>query len=210
MIDLSEIFYSIQGESSYSGLPCIFIRLSACNLNCIYCDTQNDRVFSLKAEQILNEIKQYLPVNLVEITGGEPLLQEEVYYLFHLLHQNKYQILLETNGSVLLSKVPDYVVKIVDVKCPGSNEGNSFLIENLKYLLPKDEVKFVLSNHTDFEFAVKFIRNNSINSDKIIFSPVSGKLELKDLAELVLAERLPVKLQMQLHKVIWGIDCRGV
>ena len=143
-LNICEIFYSLQGESTYSGLPCIFIRLSGCNLRCSWCDTtytwSNGKEMSI--EQILQEIRKY-PCSLVEITGGEPLLQKRTIELMEILHQEKYRILLETNGTQSLQNVPDYVVKIVDVKCPGSGFGESFLMENLNFLLPVDEIKFV-------------------------------------------------------------------
>lgn len=213
MINLSEIFLSLQGESTYTGMPCIFIRLSGCNLRCSYCDTlySHKTGFSMEKEEIVTHIEQYAPVKLVMITGGEPLLQEEVYLLFDLLKAENYLILLETNGSILLDRVPDYVVKIVDIKCPGSSYVSSFNKDNLKLLNDKDEIKFVLSGMEDYQFAKSFIASHLNNiTNTILFSPVKGKLNLKALAEKILEDKLPVRLQTQLHKIIWGDDAHGV
>ena len=203
MIKLSEIFYSLQGESSYSGLPCIFIRLAECNLNCSYCDTKYafTTSFSLSIPDIITEIKKLTPLKLVEITGGEPLLQDDVYPLFAELYKNNYTILLETNGSINLKSVPDYVIKIVDVKCPGSHEGDSFDFENLKYLTKNDELKFVLSSLDDYDFAKNFLEKNNINCS-IIFSTITPGLSPKIIAEKILEDNLQVRLQLQLHKYL--------
>ncbi len=213
MLNLSEIFYSIQGESTYAGLPCIFIRLAGCNLKCKYCDTKYsyDTKFSLETQEILNKIKIYSPVKLVEITGGEPLLQEEVYTLFELLNNNNYKILLETNGSINLQKVPQYVTKIVDVKCPGSGYEDSFLKENLKHIsFGKDEIKFVILDRHDYDWAKDFIKKHDLQKYIILFSPVLEKLESQKLAKWIIEDKLPVRMQLQLHKIIWGKDRRGV
>ena len=205
MIELSEIFYSIQGESTFSGIPCIFIRLAGCNLRCSYCDTTYSYIksFSLNPEEIIDKIIEYEPIRLVEVTGGEPLMQEEVYLLFELLKMKNYRILLETNGSICIKKVPSYVYKIVDVKCPGSNTDNSFLESNLQYLTVHDQVKFVISNSEDYNYAKSFLKK--INTDKtaILFSPVPERLAPEILARWILRDRLNVRLQLQLHKLIW-------
>ncbi|MBT3168764.1 MAG: radical SAM protein [Candidatus Cloacimonetes bacterium] len=212
MLNISEIFYSLQGESSFAGKLCVFIRFAGCNLRCKYCDTK----YSYKSDllltipKIIEKIEQYQPTKLVEITGGEPLLQDEVYPLFEKLTNQNYEILLETNGSVNLEKVPNYVTKIVDIKCPESGESNSFLIKNLDFInLKKDELKFVISNVSDYHFAKEFIQKNNLIKHKIIFSPVSNKIDFKKLAELIIKDKLPVRLQIQLHKIIWG-DEKGV
>lgn len=213
MLNLSEIFYSIQGESTCAGLPCIFIRLAGCNLRCKYCDTTYgyETSFSLEPGEILQEIQKYEPVKLVEITGGEPLLQEEVYTLFELLDKNNYKILLETNGSIKLEKVPHYVTKIVDVKCPGSGEENSFLLGNLKHISPrKDEIKFVILDRRDYDWAKDFIKKHNLQKYIILFSPVLEKLESQKLARWITEDKLPVRMQLQLHKLIWGKDRKGV
>jgi 7-carboxy-7-deazaguanine synthase len=202
-LNICEIFYSLQGESTYSGLPCIFIRLSGCNLRCSWCDTtyawSNGKEMSF--EQILQEIRKY-PCSLVEITGGEPLLQKRTIELMEVLHQEKYRILLETNGTQYLQNVPDYVVKIVDVKCPGSGFGESFLTENLNFLLPVDEIKFVLASREDYMFALNFIRNNALEDRILLFSPVIGHLAPETLAQWMLKDGVPAHLQLQLHKLL--------
>ena len=213
MLELSEIFYSIQGESTYAGLPCIFIRLASCNLRCNYCDTtySYESEITLSINDITTKVKEHDPVKLVEITGGEPLLQPEVFQLFESLHKNGYTILLETNGSISLKDIPEYVIKIVDVKCPGSGEENSFLIENLEYInKKKDEIKFVLSDNFDYNWAKKFMINYKLNDYEILFSPVSEKLKPQDLAKWINEDKLPVRMQLQLHKIIWDKDERGV
>ncbi|MBW6515108.1 MAG: radical SAM protein [Candidatus Cloacimonetes bacterium] len=205
MIDLSEIFCSIQGESTFAGLPCIFIRLAGCNLRCSYCDTfySYEKAFSLSTEDIVEKISEFRPINLVEITGGEPLLQTEIYRLFDLLNKQGYKILLETNGSISLEKVPFFVTKIVDVKCPGSGCKDPFLLTNIQFLTLQDELKFVLSNYEDYIFAKEFLAENSISNLPILFSPVPDRLQPHLLANWILKDRLPVRLQLQLHKYIW-------
>jgi len=213
MINLSEIFLSIQGESTFSGLPCIFIRFSGCNLRCSYCDSKDSykTKFTLSPLEILQSIKKYKPIDLIEITGGEPLLQNDMYELIEILNKNNYQILLETNGSLNIQKIPDYVIKIVDIKCPGSGEAGSFLIENLKYISKdKDEIKFVLSDKMDYEWAKKKIRQYNLEDYKILFSTVFSKLSLDKLADWIISNRLQVRMQLQLHKYIWEPNKRGV
>lgn len=202
-LNICEILYSLQGESTYSGLPCIFIRLSGCNLRCSWCDTsyawEEGREFSL--EEILKEIRKY-PCSLVEITGGEPLLQEESIELMKYLHQEGYRILLETNGTLSLKEVPAYVVKIVDIKCPDSGFSGSFLIENLNYLQSKDELKFVLASREDYVFALNFIKDNALEERILLFSPVTNLLAPETLAKWMLEEGVPAHLQLQLHKIL--------
>ena len=213
MLNLSEIFFSIQGESYFAGLPCIFIRLAGCNLRCKYCDTKfsYDTNFSLETQEILNKIQKYSPVKLVEITGGEPLLQNEIYDLIESLHKKDFKILLETNGSISMKQVPKHVTKIVDVKCPGSGFEDSFLEENLKYIdSKKDEIKFVLLDRNDFNWAKDFIKKFNLENHKIIFSAVFEKLSSKILAHWILEEKLEVRMQLQMQKYIWGKDKRGV
>jgi|SRR5690554_3131907 len=208
MIDLSEIFFSIQGESTRAGLPCIFIRTAGCNLRCSYCDTcySYEKSFSLSSIEIINEIERFLPVKLVEITGGEPLLQEEIYLLINLLNSKRYNVLLETNGSVSLANIPKYVIKIVDVKCPGSMQAGSFLLDNIKYLTPRDELKFVISHQEDYLFAKAFLQNYRLPEIPILFSPVKSRLNPDRLANWILKDRLSVRMQLQLHKYIWPPD----
>lgn len=209
---ITEIFYSLQGESTFAGLPCIFIRTAGCNLRCHYCDTtySHQEGYSLTIHQILREIQKYDPVKLVEVTGGEPLLQEEVYELFAALNTRDYQILLETNGSLPLNKVPDFVVKIVDVKTPGSGYEDSFLIENLKLIRNKDQLKFVVSDRNDYNWVKAFITEHQLQNQALLLSPVLGSLAPLQLAEWIIRDKLPVRMQLQLHKYIWDKDKRGV
>lgn len=212
MLKVNEIFKSIQGESSYSGLPCVFIRLTGCNLRCGYCDTEyafyEGKEFSV--DQILQAIAPH-GIKLVEITGGEPLLQEEVYPLMDALIEKGYKVLLETGGSLSLAKVPEAVIKIMDVKCPGSGEDSKNNFGNLNHLTSNDEVKFVILNRGDYLWSKETLCRHDIHKKAaVIFSPVYEKLSLKNLAEWVLEDELPVRLQTQLHKVIWGQDVIGV
>ena len=213
MLKINEIFLSIQGESTYTGLPCIFIRLSGCNLNCIYCDTgEHEKVnYTLNAKDVVKHLKKFDPIRNLEITGGEPLLQSDIYELITELHKEDYRILLETNGSVDLKNVPSYVKKIVDVKTPGSGHGNSFLLSNLGYLdLSHDNLKFVLSGRDDYEWAKSFIIKNRLSGDNILFSAVYERNILQDLSKWIIDDRLDVRLQLQIHKFIWSSDKKGV
>ncbi|MDO9577728.1 MAG: radical SAM protein [Candidatus Cloacimonadales bacterium] len=213
MLKLSEIFFSIQGESSYAGLPCIFIRLSGCNLRCNYCDTKYsyETSFEKSVKEIILETHKYKPIKLVEITGGEPLLQDEVYLLFEKLNLEGYKILLETNGSISLKKVPEYVIKIVDVKTPGSGFENSFLLENLQFIdSEKDELKFVISDRNDYEWSKDFLQKYKLENYKILFSTVLEKLDPQILAEWILKDKLSVRMQLQIHKFIWDKETKGV
>ena len=213
MFKLAEIFCSLQGESTYAGLPCIFIRLAGCNLRCSYCDTKYaySVKFEMNSDEILHKVQQYEPVKLVEITGGEPLAQVEVYHLIQKLHSQNYKILLETNGSLPLKHVPEYVHKIVDIKCPGSGEAGSFKEENLQFLQKNmDEIKFVLSGREDYKFARRKISDYNLSGYEILFSTVYGKLQPAKLAKWITGDKLPVRMQLQLHKYIWSPDKKGV
>ena len=212
MLKINEIYASIQGESSHTGLPCIFIRLTGCNLRCSWCDTAyafyagND----LTIEETLQKVDTFgLP--LVEITGGEPLLQEDVYPLMEALLKKGYRVMLETSGALPIDKVPQRVIKILDIKCPGSGEEKKNHLENLKLLSPHDEVKFVLLDRADYEWSRALLRKYDLApSTQVLFSPVYDKLNLKDLSQWILKDRLAVRLQTQLHKVIWSKDAIGV
>ena len=212
MLKINEIYASIQGESSHTGLPCIFIRLTGCNLRCSWCDTAyafyagND----LTIEETLQKVDTFgLP--LVEITGGEPLLQEDVYPLMEALLKKGYRVMLETSGALPIDKVPQRVIKILDIKCPGSGEEKKNHLENLKFLSPHDEVKFVLLDRADYEWSRNMLRKyDMVPSKQVLFSPVYDKLNLKDLSQWILKDRLAVRLQTQLHKVIWSKDAIGV
>ncbi len=217
---VSELFYSIQGESSYAGYPCVFIRLAGCNLRCSYCDakyTYEEAGRQMAIADIVSYVRQE-QIDLVEITGGEPLLQENVYGLMTALIADGRTVLLETNGSLELSKVPDAVVIIMDIKCPGSGMAESNHLANLERLSSKDELKFVLRSHDDYQWALDFLKGNRLcpasseDSDKpqILFSAVAQDLDPADLASWVLAERLPIRLQLQLHTLLWPGQNRGV
>ena len=211
-LEISELFFSIQGESSYAGQPCVFIRLSGCNLRCSYCDAgyTYEEAGTLKdISEILAFVAQY-PGFPVEITGGEPLLQKNVYLLMDELLAANRRILLETNGSISLAKVPAGVVKIMDVKCPGSAMHEHLLADNLDLLGSRDELKFVLCSRVDYEWAVELINKTTLNKAVIIhFSPVADNLAPAQLAEWILHDRLPVRLQLQLHKFLWPEVVRG-
>jgi 7-carboxy-7-deazaguanine synthase len=210
MLKINEIYASIQGESSHTGLPCVFIRLTGCNLRCSWCDTAyafyegND----LTIEETLQKVETF-GLGLVEITGGEPLLQEDVYPLMEALLKKGYRVMLETGGALPIDKVPEKVIKILDIKCPGSGEKKKNHLENLKLLSPHDEVKFVLLDRADYEWSRDLLQKYDL-STQVLFSPVYDKLNLKDLVQWTLEDRLSVRLQTQLHKVIWSKDTIGV
>ncbi|MFP6638182.1 MAG: radical SAM protein [Nitrospinaceae bacterium] len=212
MLKVNEIYVSIQGESSHTGLPCIFIRLTGCNLRCTWCDTAHafyaGKNFTL--EEILKKVETF-KVPLVEITGGEPLMQEDVYPLMNSLLEKGYQVMLETGGSLPIDRVPEKIIKILDIKCPGSGEELKNHLENLKLLSPHDEIKFVLLDRSDYEWSRDLMQKLKLpSSAQILFSPVYDKLNLKDLSKWILEDQLPVRLQTQLHKVIWSKNTIGV
>jgi len=210
-MELSEIFYSLQGESSYAGLPCVFVRLAGCNLRCTYCDTKYayESELTLSVQEIIKEIEKYHPVKLVEITGGEPLLQGEAIELMQLLIKNKYKVLLETNNSISLENVPRQVIKIVDFKTPSSGMSEKMLWDNNQYLNEKDELKFVIADREDFDWSLMILKKYDLLKFRILFSPVFGKLDQTELAEWILKTKLPIRLNVQMHKLLWG-DKRGV
>jgi 7-carboxy-7-deazaguanine synthase len=203
LLEVCEIFYSLQGESTYSGMPCVFIRLAECNLDCSYCDTKYSHQpgSRMSIPQVLDTIRQY-PSQLVEITGGEPLLQDESIALMEALHEQNYRILLETNGSLYLGEVPDYVVKIIDVKTPGSGFGDSFMKWNLKCLKDQDELKFVLTSHYDYQFALDFINEHQLWERTLLFSPVLSILPAEVLAAWMQKDGVQARLQLQLHRIL--------
>ncbi len=210
---ICEIFYSIQGESTFSGLPCIFIRTSGCNLRCSYCDTRfaYEEGYEMKTSKILEKIKKF-DCNLIEITGGEPLLQKEVYDFIEKALEANYKILIETNGSILTDRLPQQVIKILDIKCPGSGQSEMMDFNNLSYLKRDDQVKFVITDEGDYNWAKNVISKNNLTSitENILFSSVYGILDSKKLAEWILKDNLDVRLQVQIHKIIWGSCIRGV
>jgi len=212
MLEVTEIYKSVQGESTYMGLPCIFIRLTGCNLRCVWCDTTH--AFhdgeKLSIHQIIDKVKSY-DIKLVEITGGEPLLQKEVFPLMESLLKNEFKVMLETSGSLAINNVPAKVIKIIDLKCPGSGEENKNLWENLNHLTPTDEIKFVIADKADYEWSKKVLQDYELDKKvSVLFSPVFEKLKLKDLTEWILEDNLPVRLHTQLHKYIWDQKTIGV
>jgi 7-carboxy-7-deazaguanine synthase len=213
MITVNEIFYSVQGESSYAGQPCVFVRLTACDLRCSWCDTPYAFHEGTKRplDAVLQDVDRY-DCPLVEVTGGEPLLQENVYPLMDALVARGKTVLLETGGHRSTERVPPGVVTILDVKCPGSGEAHRMDWDNLARLRPHDEVKFVIKDRIDYEFARDVVRERDLSARAaaIHFSPVHGEMDLRTLSEWVLADRLPVRVQVQLHKYIWDPSTRGV
>jgi len=212
-VTINEIFYSVQGESSYAGQPCVFVRLTACDLRCSWCDTAYAFHEGSKREldAVLHDVERY-DCPLVEVTGGEPLLQEAVYPLMTALLARGKTVLLETGGHRSTERVPDDVVTILDVKCPGSGEAHRMDWANLDRLRPHDEVKFVIKDRADYEYATEVVARYGLVSKvaAIHFSPVHGVLDPKTLSEWVLADRLQVRVQLQVHKYIWSPETRGV
>ena len=213
-LKINEIFYSLQGESSYAGIPCVFIRLSGCNLRCSYCDTRYayEEGEERSISEILEEVKKF-KCKLVEVTGGEPLLQAETPLLVEALLRKGYRVLVETNGSMDIDLVSRKCMRIMDIKCPSSGMSHANRFENLDRLSPLDELKFVIGDRQDFEYAKRLIEEKDLNSEregKIHFAPVFGKLKPSELASWILENRLPVRLQLQIHKIIWSPEKRGV
>jgi len=203
-IKIAEIFYSLQGESTSQGLPCTFVRLAGCNLRCSYCDTPyaQEGGKELSVEEVLSKLSSY-PTKLVEITGGEPLLQKRVYELIQRLLDKKYEVLVETNGSVDIGNLPSPVKIIMDLKCPSSGMSEKIDWANLGKLKEKDEIKFVLQDAKDYSWAKEIIEKYNLQGRELIFSPVVEKLSLQKLAQWILKDGLLVRLQLQLHKLIW-------
>jgi len=212
-LQLSEIFYSIQGESSFAGYPCLFFRLSGCNLRCSYCDakyTYEEPATPTPLSTLLTEAAQY-PYALIEITGGEPLLQEGVYPLMDELLAAGRTVLLETNGSLSIKRVPKEVVKIIDLKCPDSGMAEKMDLANLTLLTPHDEIKFVVSSRADYDWARAMIAEHRLaEKAKLILSPVIDRLEPALLAQWLMSDALPARLQLQLHTLLWPGMKRGV
>jgi 7-carboxy-7-deazaguanine synthase len=213
LLTIHEIFHSVQGESTYAGRPCVFVRLTACDLRCSWCDTPYAFHEGRKQPlaQVLADVDRF-GCDLVEVTGGEPLLQDEVYPLMQELLERGRTVLLETGGHRSTARVPDRVVTILDVKCPGSGESAKNDWSNLDRLRPHDEVKFVVKDRADYEYARDVIATHQLASRAaaIHLSPVHGVLHPRTLSEWVLADKLPVRVQLQLHKYIWDPSTRGV
>jgi 7-carboxy-7-deazaguanine synthase len=213
-LKVNEIFYSIQGESTYTGLPCVFVRLTGCNLRCSYCDTRYafDQGEELEIAPIVERVVAY-QCDLVEVTGGEPLVQDETPSLIHRLLQTGVDVLMETNGSLDIGCIDPRCVRIMDIKCPSSGEAGRNLWENLTRLTVKDELKFVIGDREDYEYAKQLLK--AMDKDHVIkcpvhFSPVFGVMRPDSLAEWILEDHLQVRLSLQLHKLIWGPERRGV
>lgn len=213
-LTVNEVFYSIQGESSFAGRPCVFIRLTGCNLRCSYCDTRYayEEGTEMELDSIMDHVSSYR-CPLVEITGGEPLIQEDTPQLIRRLLERGFEVLLETNGSQNIQRVDDRCIKVVDMKCPSSGMEARNDLENLKRLGSGDELKFVIGNRMDFEYAKGVLdefRKYFSAKSPVHFSPVFGELEPKLLAQWILEERLEVRLQLPLHKILWDPNQRGV
>lgn len=209
---VNEIFYSIQGESTYAGRPCVFVRLAGCNLRCRWCDTAYafHEGEQRSVEQVLEQVRAY-KCSLVEITGGEPLLQEEVYPLMARLLLEGYEVLIETGGSLSVDRLDPRVVKILDLKAPGSEMDPHNNLDNLRCLDRKDQIKFVVADRRDYEWAKRVMAEHALaEKAQVLFSPVVGELRPGELAEWLLADRLDARLQIQLHKYLWDPARRGV
>ena len=213
LLTINEIFYSIQGESTYAGRPCVFVRLTACDLRCSWCDTEY--AFHEGQKQSLDEVLAAVDRHdcpLVEVTGGEPLLQEDVYPLMQSLVDRGRTVLLETGGHRSTERVPEAVITVLDVKCPGSGEAHRNDWSNLERLRPHDEVKFVIKDRADYEYARDVITTHRLGerAAAVHLSPVHGVMDLRQLSEWTLADRVPARVQVQLHKYIWDPATRGV
>ena len=213
MLTVNEIFHSIQGESTHAGRPCVFVRLTACDLRCRWCDTayafHEGRKMSV--DEVVADVESR-GCDVVEVTGGEPLLQADVYPLMRRLLDSGKTVLIETGGHRSIADVPAGVIRIMDVKCPGSGESEKNDWSNLARLTPRDEVKFVIADRADYEFARDVVRREQLAGrvNAVLFSPVHGELDPRPLSEWLIADRLPVRVQLQVHKYIWSPNTRGV
>jgi 7-carboxy-7-deazaguanine synthase len=213
MLTINEIFHSIQGESTHAGRPCVFVRLTACDLRCSWCDTPYafHEGQKMSVEEVAGRVREY-GCDVVEITGGEPLLQKEVYPLMQRLLDEGRTVLLETGGHLSVARVPEAVIRVIDVKCPGSGESGKTHWPNLDQLRPADEVKFVIKDRADYDYARDLVTRHDLSGRcaAVHFSPVHGVLDPRELAAWVLEDRLTVRVQLQLHKYIWDATTRGV
>ena len=213
MLTINEIFHSIQGESTYAGRPCVFVRLTACDLRCRWCDTPY--AFHEGRKMSVDEVVADVEARgcpTVEVTGGEPLLQADVYPLMQKLLDSGKTVLIETGGHRSIANVPAGVIRIMDVKCPGSGEAEKNDWSNLAHLTKQDEVKFVIADRRDYEFARDIVQRENLPArvNAVLLSPVHGELDARLLSEWVIADRLDVRVQLQVHKYIWSPDTRGV
>lgn len=210
---INEIFYSVQGESTHAGRPCAFVRLTACNLRCTWCDTEYafHEGRRLAVAEVVDRVEGYR-CPLVEITGGEPLLQEGVYALCAALLESGKQVMIETSGASDVSRLDPRVIKIMDLKCPGSGEAGRNLWANLRHLTARDEVKFVISDRADYQWARAVIAEHALEQrvNAVLLSPAFGRIESAALAAWMLEDRLPARLQLQIHKYVWPPGARGV
>jgi 7-carboxy-7-deazaguanine synthase len=208
---ITEIFFSIQGESSHAGRPCVFVRLTGCNLRCVWCDSEYTFAGGerMSIDDVLERVRGY-GCKLVEITGGEPLAQQESFELIRRLCDEDFEVLIETSGSIDIQPVDRRAKIILDVKCPGSGEVERNRWENLEQLRAHDEIKFVIADRADYEWARDLIEEKRLDRWTVLLSPVWGSMEMKPLAEWMLADRVPARFQTQLHKHIWGADVKGV
>ena len=213
MLTIYEIYASVQGESTHVGRPCVFVRLTACNLRCVWCDTPYAFTGGKKMSQdeIVADVARY-QCRLVEITGGEPLVQPDVHDLMARLVAEGYEVMLETGGHMPIDDVPDEVVTILDVKCPASGEAGAMHWPNLDQLSAHDEVKFVIQDRADFDYARGVVDRYGLvdRVAAVLFSPVHGVLDPAELARWLLADHVPARLQIQAHKYIWSPETRGV
>ena len=213
MLSVNEIFYSIQGESTYAGKPCVFVRLAGCDLDARGATprTRSTKAQKMSVDDVLQQVDRY-GSPLVEVTGGEPLLQDDVYPLMERLLDSGRTVLLETGGQIDVSRVPGAVVKVLDVKCPASGESDKIEWSNIDRLGSRDQAKFVIQDRADYEFARDIVTRHALDRRcaAVLFSPVHGVMSPKDLSEWILEDRLPVRLQLQIHKHIWGANVRGV
>jgi 7-carboxy-7-deazaguanine synthase len=213
MLTVNEIFHSIQGESTHAGRPCVFVRLTACDLRCVWCDTPYAFYEGKKmaVDEVVAQVRDY-GCDVVEITGGEPLLQKDVYPLMEQLLAHGQTVLLETGGHISVDRVPERVFRVIDVKCPGSGESERNYWANLDDLRPTDEIKFVIKDRTDYEYARDVVQRRALvgRCAAVLLSPVHGVLDPKLLARWILEDRLAVRLQLQAHKYIWDAHTRGV
>jgi 7-carboxy-7-deazaguanine synthase len=211
VLRVNEIFHSIQGESTHAGRPCVFVRLTGCNLRCVWCDTAYafHEGSTMTVDEVVRRVAAF-DCPLVELTGGEPLLQPEAIDLMRALIDRGHEVLLETGGSLPIEHVPDGVSRIVDLKCPGSGESERNRWENLRALRPGDELKFVIADRADYEWAAGVLRSRALHEKAtVLFSAVHENLPSGELARWVLADGLPVRVQVQMHKVLWPSEVRG-
>jgi 7-carboxy-7-deazaguanine synthase len=215
---VTEIFHSIQGESTWAGYPCTFVRLTGCPLRCVWCDTEYAFHGGQKTslDEIMTRVRE-IGTNLVEITGGEPLIHNNAFVLARMLLDEGFTVLVETSGAIDVSPLDARVHKIMDLKCPGSGEAEKNLWSNLDHISAGDEIKFVIKDRVDYEWARDVVRNYQLgerkargNLKEILFSPVWESVDFQQMADWILADHLPVRFQIQLHKVIWGANVPGV